>query len=105
MEPRSTHRGERKNSWSHRRVAAAAVFVLLAGAWTTADDVAWIAPELLKQYTLESTKCKHYVCAQTCEESTYTGGYCLDAKRVVEAVSIECCCCTEGSKYRVFLGG
>jgi hypothetical protein len=45
------------------------------------------------------------VCSTTCEDSTYHGvGLCREGKDGAEVpISIECCCCTDGYKKRVWI--
>jgi hypothetical protein len=41
-----------------------------------------------------------------CQDSVYTIGVCRDDDTGAEsAVTIQCCCCTDGSDHRSFIGG
>ena len=44
-------------------------------------------------------------CQTSCEDSTYNHGVCEEASGAVSAISIECCCCTDGWQGRSFIGG
>jgi hypothetical protein len=44
-------------------------------------------------------------CKTSCEDSTYTIGLCQEANGEVSAISVECCCCTDGFQRRSFIGG
>ena len=53
------------------------------------------------------TKCQKLqdVCSTTCADSTYHGvGLCREGRDGAEVpISIECCCCTDGSNNRVWI--
>ena len=101
-----------KSSWMPARVAAAVVFVLVAGARTTAGEIATLAgispdnKNIIKKDTRSCKKYHEYYCTRTCEESVYTIGVCREGKNGPESpISVECCCCTEGFENRYFIGG
>ncbi len=50
--------------------------------------------------------CPHFrsYCGTSCEDSTYGGGLCQGANGEVSAISIQCCCCTDGFQRRSFVG-
>ena len=43
-------------------------------------------------------------CHLTCGETTYGGGLCQEANGDVSAITVECCCCTDGWQRRSFIG-
>jgi hypothetical protein len=77
---------------------------LLAAIFVGASALA--TPDLIKKDTSKCGQLKSRVCTTTCENSVYVIGLCRDDRDgSTSAISVECCCCTEGSKYRSFIGG
>jgi hypothetical protein len=101
-----------KNLSFRFRVAAAVVFVLLAGALTTADQIVSMSVtdetqtvHIIKKDTSSCKKLQSY-CSISCEDSTYTHGVCREGTHgATSAISVQCCCCTEGFEHRYFIGG
>ncbi|MBZ5640146.1 MAG: hypothetical protein LAO51_15475 [Acidobacteriia bacterium] len=56
--------------------------------------------------TIPVSPCSHFrsYCNTSCEDSTYGGGLCEEASGDVSAISVECCCCTDGFQRRSFIG-
>ncbi len=74
--------------------------VVVAGVSTLAT------PDLIKKDTVKCGSVQHDACSTTCEASVYTHGLCVDDKtNETSAISIQCCCCTEGANHRSFIGG
>jgi hypothetical protein len=57
--------------------------------------------------TCKSKRAQIYCTGPTaCEDSVYTIGVCTDDQTGAEsAVTIECCCCTDGADQRSWTGG
>ena len=91
--------GAMKNFWTRAGLVAGVVLAFGSGAWTPAVDI-------VKKDTTSCKKLQYY-CDRTCEESPYPGtGVCQEGKNgATSAISVECCCCTEGSEHRYFIGG
>lgn len=89
-----------KKFWLRWATLAAVVASVLVGVTALAD------PDPLKK---DSTKCgwlKNRYCATSCEDSVYVIGLCVDDRDgTTSAISVECCCCTEGANHRSFIGG
>ena len=101
---------------SRKRLVVAAAVVVMSAATvrTLADQVGSATLNVYQVETIhldkkDTSKCGHlkYYCDRTCEESPYTGvGLCRDDQTgETSAISVVCCCCTEGSQHRSYLGG
>lgn len=74
--------------------------VIVAGASALAT------PDLIKKDTTKCGNLKNHVCTTSCEDSVYTVGLCRDDRDgSTSAISVQCCCCTEGANHRSFIGG
>ena len=97
-----------KNAWIRPSLVVGVLLVMAAGAWTLAIDINVDAPQIniIKKDTTSCRKLQYY-CNHTCEESPYTGvGLCREGKDgPTSAISVVCCCCTEGSEHRYYIGG
>ena len=88
------------NSWIRLVTVSAAFAAIVAGASALAT------PDLIKKDTTKCGHLKNSVCSTSCEASVYTNGLCRDDRDgSTSAVSVECCCCTEGANHRSFIGG
>jgi hypothetical protein len=97
------------NKWIRLGFVLGVVFVLGAGAWALAVDVAGVDLskfDIVKKDTISCRKAQSY-CSQACGERPYPGvGVCQDGKGgPTSAITIECCCCTDGWEKRYFIGG
>ena len=64
------------------------------------------APDLIKKDTSKCGSLKNDVCFTTCENSVYVIGLCRDDRDgSTSAISVQCCCCTDGANHRSFIGG
>ena len=82
---------------------AAAIGVLVA---VIASASALAVPDPIKKDTTKCGNLKNFVCHTTCEDSVYTIGLCRDDRNgATSAISVQCCCCTEGANHRSFIGG
>ncbi len=89
-----------KTSWIRLGMVVGVLVVVVAGVSTLAT------PDLIKKDTVKCGSVQHDACSTTCEASVYTHGLCVDDKtQVTSAISIQCCCCTEGANHRSFIGG
>lgn len=76
------------------------VFVMVAGVSALAK------PDLIKKDTKKCGGLRHDACRTTCEDSVYFIGACRNDKTgETWASTVQCCCCTEGSNRRSFIGG
>ena len=80
--------------------------------WNLKDRVAIAMIEaaerdgLIKKDTVKCGSVQHYACDTPCEGSAYTHGVCVDDKTgETSAITVQCCCCTEGANHRSFIGG
>lgn len=89
-----------RNTWIRGGVVVAVLVVVIAGASALAT------PDLIKKDTTKCGNLKQDACRTTCEDSVYTQGLCVDDKTgETWAISVQCCCCTEGANHRSFIGG
>lgn len=89
-----------KNFWARLGVVAGLFAVVLAGAWALAT------PDPIKKDTIKCGRLRNQVCGTSCEGSVYTSGLCRDDRDgSTSAISVQCCCCTEGANHRSFIGG
>ena len=89
-----------KGSWIRLGTVVGVLAVIVAGASALAT------PDLIKKDTAKCGHLKNSVCATSCEDSVYTNGLCRDDRDgSTSAVSVQCCCCTEGANHRSFIGG
>jgi hypothetical protein len=89
-----------KNSWIRLGVVIGILVGIVAGVSALAT------PDLIKKDTMKCGSLKQDVCNTTCEASVYTQGLCRDDKTgATSAISVQCCCCTEGANQRSFIGG
>jgi len=89
-----------RSSWTRLGIVAGVVAVIIAGASALAT------PDLIKKDTSKCGHLKNNYCTTTCEDSVYTIGLCRDDRDgSTSAVSVQCCCCTEGANHRSFIGG
>ena len=88
------------SSWLRLGIVVGVLAVACAGAAVLAT------PDLEKKDTSKCGSLKNRVCGTSCEDSTYVIGLCRDDRTgTTSAVSVECCCCTEGANHRSFIGG
>ncbi len=88
-----------KSFWIRLVLVVGVLVVIVAGAATLAT------PDLIKKDTTKCGNLQRY-CTISCADSVYTHGACRDDKTgVISAISVECCCCTEGANHRSFIGG
>ena len=88
-----------KSSWTRLGTAVCVLAAIAVGASALAT------PDLIKKDTFKCGSLKSRVCG-TCEGSIYTIGLCVDDRDgSTAAISVECCCCTEGANHRSFIGG
>ena len=99
-----------QHTLSRARIAAAVVFIVLAVSWTPANDLTLV--ELERRYNIkkDTKRCTklHDGCTPTsCEDSTYNGfGVCREGRDGPgSAITIQCCCCTDGFENRYWIGG
>lgn len=89
-----------KNFWVRFGIVAGILIVIVAGASALAT------PDLIKKDTAKCGSLQHDVCGIRCEDSVYTHGVCVDDRTgETWAISVQCCCCTDGSNHRSFIGG
>lgn len=89
-----------KSLWIRLGLVAGVLAVVLAGASALAT------PDLGKKDTFKCGQLKSSVCGTSCENSVYTNGLCRDDRTgATSAISVQCCCCTEGANHRSFIGG
>lgn len=89
-----------KNSWIRFGTVVMVLGVLVAGASALAT------PDLIKKDTMKCGSLKQDACTTSCESSVYSHGMCVDDKTGESwAITVECCCCTEGANHRSFIGG
>lgn len=87
-------------SWLRLGTLTVALAAILVGASALA------IPDLEKKDTKKCGYLKSRYCGTRCEDSVYTIGLCRDDKTgETFAISVECCCCTEGANHRSFTGG
>ncbi len=90
-----------RNLWIRLGIVAGVLVVIVAGVSTLADP-----PTLEDRDTSNCGSLHHDACDRTCEESQYTHGLCIDkANGSTSAISVQCCCCTDGWQHRSFMGG
>ena len=91
---------EMNNSWIRVGMVVGVLVILVGGASTLAT------PDLIKKDTMKCGHLKNDACGTTCEDSVYTHGLCVDDKTgETWAISVQCCCCADGSNHRSFIGG
>jgi hypothetical protein len=89
-----------KSSWIRLGMLVGVVAVIVAGTSALAT------PDLIKKDTTKCGNLKNDLCTITCESSVYTVGLCRDDRDgSTSAISVQCCCCTEGANHRSFIGG
>lgn len=89
-----------KSSWVRLGTVAGVLAVVLAAASALAT------PDLIKKDTAKCGQLKHLYCTTTCEDSVYTHGLCRDDRTgETSAISVQCCCCTDGANHRSYIGG
>lgn len=89
------------------RISAARIGIVVAVLGAVVVGVSALAtPDLIKKDTSKCGQLKSSVCGTTCEDSVYTNGLCRDDRDgTTSAISVQCCCCTEGANHRSFIGG
>jgi hypothetical protein len=77
------------------RIALAVAFVLTCEAGTIADQVVTTSfDEVEFTSTPGFIKCNQASCTQACDRSATGTGHCVDMDaHVVQATTLECCCC------------
>ena len=90
-----------KNFGIRLGIVAGVLAIIVAGASTLADP-----PTLEDRDTSNCGKLRHYACDSACGETPYTHGLCRDKRDgSTSAITVQCCCCTEGANHRSFIGG
>ena len=88
-----------KNTWIRIGVVLGVLGVVVVGSAALAD------PDLIKKDTSKCGSLKD-LCTISCADSVYSNGVCRDDKTGEESfISVQCCCCTDGSNQRSFIGG
>ena len=90
-------------SFSVRLGIVAGVFVVVA-----AGASALATPDLIKKDTSKCGSLQNHYCSSptACEDSVYVSGLCRDDRDgSTSAISVQCCCCTDGANHRSFIGG
>ncbi len=89
-----------KISWIRLGAVAGVLVAVLVGVSALAT------PDIEKKDTTKCGYLKSRVCYTSCEDSVYTHGLCRDDRDgSTSAISVQCCCCTEGANHRSFIGG
>jgi hypothetical protein len=89
-----------RSPWIRLGIVVGVLVVLVAGASALAT------PDRIKKDTVKCGNLKQDACTSTCEGSVYTHGLCVDDRTgETSAITVQCCCCTEGANHRPFIGG
>ncbi len=90
-----------RNIWIRLGIVAGVLAVIAIGTSALANQDPW------KHDVFSCGKVRHDACTITCEESVYDNyGACRDDRDgSTSAITIQCCCCTDGWQHRSFIGG
>ena len=89
-----------KSSWIRYGIMSGVFAVIVVGTSALAT------PDLNKKDTTKCGNLKNDLCTVSCEDSVYISGLCRDDRDgSTSAISVQCCCCTDGANHRSFMGG